>query len=84
MAKTLLSLNLVIWRKRDLCIHRLTHRLTGKNCTIAVHRESLAFMVPELIIEQLSITSAGIDELKTIDVWAVSVTFFTMLNPDES
>ena len=27
-----------------------TNALTGKNCTIAVHRGSLAFMVPELII----------------------------------
>ena len=26
--------------------------LTGKNCTTAVHRESLAFMVAELIIEE--------------------------------
>ena len=49
----------------------------------AVHRESLAFMVPELIIEELSIASAGIDELKT-DVWVVSMTFFTILNPDQS
>ena len=42
-----------------------TNALTGKNCTTAVRRESLAFMVPELIIEELSIASAGIDELKT-------------------
>ena len=41
-------------------------------------------MVPELIIEELSIASAGIDELKTVDVWTVSMTFFTILNPDQS
>ena len=41
-------------------------------------------MVPELIIEELSIASAGTDELKTVDVWAVSMTFFTILNLDQS
>ena len=41
-------------------------------------------MVPELIIEELSIVSAGTDGLKTVDVWAVSMTFFTILNPDQS
>ena len=41
-------------------------------------------MVPELIIEELSVVSAGTDELKTVDVWAVSMTFFTILNPDQS
>ena len=40
-------------------------------------------MVPELIIEELSIVSAGTDGLKTVDVWAVSMTFFTILNPDQ-
>ena len=48
-----------------------TNALTIKKCTTAVHRESLAFMVPELTIEELSIGSAGIDELKTVDLWAV-------------
>ena len=24
------------------------------------------------------------DELKTVDVWTVSMTFFTILNPDQS
>ena len=61
-----------------------TNALTGKNCTTAVHWESLAFMVPKLIIEGLSKASAGIDEFKTVDVWAVSVTSFTILNPDQS
>ena len=41
-------------------------------------------MVPELINEELSIASAGIDELKTVDVWVVSMTFFIILNPDQS
>ena len=41
-------------------------------------------MAPELIIEELSIASAGIGELKTVDVWAVLMTFFTTVNPDQS
>ena len=61
-----------------------TNALTGKNCTTAVHRGNLAFMVPELIIEELSTALAGIDERKTVDVWAVSMTFFIILNPDQS
>ena len=81
LVKNLLSVNLVIWEKRDLT---QTNALTGKSCTTAVHRESLPFMVPELIIEELSIASGGTDELKTVDVWAVSMTFFTILNQDQS
>ena len=61
-------------------VYTQTNALTGKNCTTAVHRGSLAFMVPELIIEELLIASAGIDELKTASVWLVSMTFFTILN----
>ena len=61
-----------------------TNALTGKNCTTAVHRGSLAFMVPELIIEELSIASTGIDELKTVDVKVVSMIFFTILDPNQT
>ena len=49
-------------------IHTQTNALTGKNCTTAVHRGNLAFTVAELIIEELSIASAGIDELKIVDL----------------
>ena len=45
-----------------------TNALTGKKCTAAVYRESLAFIVPELITEELSVASAGTDELKTVDL----------------
>ena len=41
-----------------------TNALTDKNRTAAVHSGSLAIMVPELVIEELSIVSAGIYELK--------------------
>ena len=45
-----------------------TKDLTGENCTTAVYRKCFAFMVPELIHEELSIASAGTDELKTVDL----------------
>ena len=61
-----------------------TNALTGKNCTTAVHRGSSALMVPELIIEELSIASAGTDEIKTVGVWVVSMIFLTILNPDQA
>ena len=41
-------------------------------------------MVPELIIEELSIASSRTDKLKTVDVRVGSMTFFTILNPDQS
>ena len=41
-------------------------------------------MVPEMITEELSIALVRTDELKTVDVWVVSMTFFTILNPDQS
>ena len=41
-------------------------------------------MIAELTIEELSVPSAGIDELKTVDVWAVSMTLFTIWNPDQT
>ena len=58
--------------------------LNGKSCTTAVHRGNLPFMAPELITGELSVASAGMDELKPVDVWAVLMTFFATLNPDES
>ena len=61
-----------------------TDVLTGKNRTTTVHSGSLAFMAPELITEELSIASAGNDELKTVEVWAVLMTFLTILNSDQS
>ena len=45
-----------------------SNALAGKNCTTAVHRGSLAFMVPKLIIEELLIASAGTGGLKTVNV----------------
>ena len=65
-------------------VYTQTNAITGKNCITTVHRGSLAFMVPDLIIEEVSIASAGIGELKTVDVWVVSMVFCTILKPEQS
>ena len=54
--------------EEERSMYTQTNAITGKNGTTAVHRGSLAFMAPQLIIEELSIASAGIDKLKTVDV----------------
>ena len=54
--------------EEERSMYTQTNAITGKNSTTAVHRGRLAFMAPELIIEELSIASAGIDKLKTVDV----------------
>ena len=60
-------------------MYRQTNALAGKNCSTAVHRGSLAFMVTELIIQELWIASAGIEELKAVDIRVFSITFFAIL-----
>ena len=64
-------------------VYTQTDALTGKNFTTAVHRGSLVFMVPELIIEELSKASAITDKLKSVDVEVISMIFFTILKPDQ-
>ena len=54
--------------EEERSMYTQTNAITGKNGTTAVHRGRLAFMAPQLIIEELSIASAGIDKLKTVDV----------------
>ena len=77
--------NLLFFKFGDLREARSMYTQTNAlTCTNAVYRGRLEFMVPELIIEELSIASAGINELETVDVRAVSMTFFTILNPDNS
>ena len=71
------ELEMTFGKKPIVCkLGHLGNVLTGKNQTTAVHRGSLAFMAPELITEEVSIASARIEELKTVDVWAVLMAFF--------
>ena len=49
-------------------IYTQNNALTGKNRATTVHRGSLAFIVQDMIIEELSIASVRINRLKPVDV----------------
>ena len=40
-------------------------------------------MAPKIFFEESILKSAGIEQLKAIDVWALVMTFFVILNPDQ-
>ena len=40
-------------------------------------------MAPEILVEESILKSAEIKQLKAIDVWALVMTFFVILNPDQ-
>ena len=40
-------------------------------------------MAPEILVEESILKSAGVEQLKAIDVWALVMTFFVILNPDQ-
>ena len=53
------------------------------NKTKLVERGTPAFMAPELSVDALKLTSVGIEQLKSIDNWALIMTIFVILNPDQ-
>ena len=44
---------------------------------------SPAYMAPEILVEEAILKSAGIEQLKAIDVCALVMNFFVTLNPDQ-
>ena len=48
-----------------------------------VERGTPAFMSPEISVDTLKLTSVGIEQLKSIDKWALIMTIFVILNPDQ-
>ena len=40
-------------------------------------------MAPEILVQESILKSAGIEQLKSLDVWALVMTFFVILNPDQ-
>ena len=40
-------------------------------------------MAPEILVEESILKSAGVEQFKAIDVWALVMTFFVILNPDQ-
>ncbi|XP_065059735.1 LOW QUALITY PROTEIN: serine/threonine-protein kinase Chk2-like, partial [Rhopilema esculentum] len=59
-----------------------TRALVGNSRTKFLARGSPAFMAPEISVEEFMVTSASLGQLKAIDVWAVIMTFFVVINPD--
>ena len=60
-----------------------TRALVGNSRTKFLARGSPAFMAPEISIEEFMVTSASLGQLKAIDVWAVMMTIFVVINPDQ-
>ena len=46
-----------------------------------IERGTKLFMAPEIILEG-KLNYAAIDDLKAIDIWALGMTFFSIINPD--
>ena len=53
------------------------------NKTKLVERGTTAFMAPEISVDSLKLTSIHIEQLKSIDNWALIITIFVILNPDQ-
>ena len=53
------------------------------NVTKMINRGSLAFMGPEISLDQYMLETASIEQLKAIDTWALVMTLFIVMNPDQ-
>ena len=53
------------------------------NVTKMVKRGSPAFMAPEISLDQYMLETASIEQLKAIDNWALLMTIFIVMNPDQ-
>ena len=53
------------------------------NKTKLVERGTRAFMTTEISVAALKLTSVGIEQLKSIDNWALIMIIFVISNPDQ-
>ena len=53
------------------------------NKTKLVERRATVFMAPEISVGPLKLPSVGNEQLKSIDNWALIMTIFVILNPDQ-
>ena len=60
-----------------------TNIILQNSSTKDLNRGSQAFIAPEISIDREMLESACIDNLKSVDVWALLMTFFVILNPDQ-
>ena len=58
--------------------------VTGNTHTRFITRGSTAFMAPEILLNEELLEFAGIDEMKKIYIWALLMTMFLVINPDQT
>ena len=61
-----------------------TCMITWNTHTRFITRGSTACMAPEILIQEELLEFAGIDEMKMIDIWALLMTLFLVINPDQT
>ncbi|XP_066919695.1 calcium-dependent protein kinase 4-like [Clytia hemisphaerica] len=66
---------------RSVCAQTEMSHLATK--TKFVNRGTTFFQAPELHVEEFLITEATLDDLKKADMWALIMTLFTVINPDQ-
>ena len=47
-----------------------------------VDRGTVIYMAPELLLKEMALTTASIDDLRLANIWALGTIFFTMINPN--
>ena len=47
-----------------------------------VDRGTVVYMAPELLLKEMALSTASIEDLKLADIWALGMIFFTMINPN--
>ena len=57
--------------------------MVGKTKTKYLERGTAALMAPEIMIEECILQTAGIEDLKRIDIWVAVMMLFVLLNPDQ-
>ena len=59
-----------------------TKCLVENSKTKSVCRGSPAYMAPEIIVDEIMLNTASIDQLMAVDVWALLLTIYIAINPD--
>eukprot|EP00794_Sanderia_malayensis_P003948 gene3948-4493_t len=60
-----------------------TQAMLNNTRTKHLNRESPAFMALEVYVSKFMLHSANIDQLKAVDMWALLMTIFVSINPDQ-
>lgn len=61
-----------------------TNSFCMQSQTSSINRGSLAYMAPGLLVDEVKLITANTAQLKLADIWALLMTFFVLINPDQS